>query len=204
MLGDRPPRSVDEALAIGRAPVRRCWWRSISQARGTPAVAVNARDVIVTDAVFGNASPLMEPTSVKARETLIPLLKQGVLPVVTGFNGATADGTADHAGPRRHRFLGVDSGGRARCRRAVDLDRRGRHHDAPIRAWCRTRRYLEEITYDGSGRAGLQRRQGAASAHAGAAGGTPDSGVEQEQLRAGEAGHEASCPRSTIHRGRAR
>ena len=30
-------------------------------------MAVNARDVVVTDAVFGNASPLMEPTRVKAQ-----------------------------------------------------------------------------------------------------------------------------------------
>jgi aspartate kinase len=59
---------------------------------GLPAVAVNARHVIVTDAVFGNATPIMEPTRRRAREVLRPLLEQGKLPVVTGFNGATADG----------------------------------------------------------------------------------------------------------------
>ena len=47
---------------------------------------------MVTDAVFGNASPLMEPTRVKARTKLLPHLEQGLLPVITGFNGATADG----------------------------------------------------------------------------------------------------------------
>jgi aspartate kinase len=91
MLGERPPRSVDEAVVTGE-------WLSATliaeylAATGTPAEAVNARDVVVTDAIFGNASPLMEPTTVKARARLLPLLRQGTLPVVTGFNGATADG----------------------------------------------------------------------------------------------------------------
>lgn len=91
MLSDRPPRSVDEAVAIGE----RLSALLISEhlkAEGTPAAAVNAWDVVVTDAVFGNASPLMEPTRVKAGARLLPLLEEGVLPVVTGFNGATADG----------------------------------------------------------------------------------------------------------------
>jgi aspartate kinase len=47
---------------------------------------------VVTDAVFGNASPLMDPTRQKAREKLGPLLDRSVIPVITGFNGATADG----------------------------------------------------------------------------------------------------------------
>jgi aspartate kinase len=34
----------------------------------------------------------MEPTREKARARLLPELERGVLPVVTGFNGATADG----------------------------------------------------------------------------------------------------------------
>jgi aspartate kinase len=59
---------------------------------GVPAAAVDAVDVIVTDAVFGNASPLMGPTREKARQRVLPLLKKGVLPVITGFNAATADG----------------------------------------------------------------------------------------------------------------
>jgi bifunctional aspartokinase / homoserine dehydrogenase 1 len=53
---------------------------------------VNGAEVIVTDAAFGNATPLMDPTRVKAATRLMPLLERGVLPVVTGFNGATADG----------------------------------------------------------------------------------------------------------------
>ena len=91
LLNERPPRSVDEAVAVGERLsallVAECLNRE-----GTPAAAVNAWDVVVTDAVFGNASPLMEPTRTRAREKLLPMLDEGLVPVVTGFNGATSDG----------------------------------------------------------------------------------------------------------------
>src|SRR5260370_30788 len=74
-------------------------------AEGTPAAAVNAWDVVVTDAVFGNASPLMEPTREKARAILLPLLEEGALPVITGFNGATADGRPTTLGRGGSDFL---------------------------------------------------------------------------------------------------
>jgi len=91
MLGHRPPRTVDEAVAVGE----RLSVLLVSEhlkSRGLAAHAVNAADVIVTDAVFNNASPLMEATAKKAAEVLEPLLGQGEIPIVTGFNGATADG----------------------------------------------------------------------------------------------------------------
>jgi aspartate kinase len=91
MLGERPPRSVDEAVAVGER-LSALLVSEHLKAEGTPAAAVNACEVVVTDAVFGNASPLMEPTREKARAKLLPLLRQGTLPVITGFNGATADG----------------------------------------------------------------------------------------------------------------
>ena len=91
MLNERPPRSVDEGLAAGER-LSALLVAECLNAEGTPAEAVNAWDVVVTDAMFGNASPLMEPTREKARARLLPLLEKRLLPVVTGFNGATADG----------------------------------------------------------------------------------------------------------------
>jgi len=91
MLGDRPPRSVDEAVAVGER-LAVLLLTACLNAGGTAAEAINAWDVVVTDAVFGNASPLMEPTREKARAALLPLLERGTLAVITGFNGATADG----------------------------------------------------------------------------------------------------------------
>ena len=91
MLGERPPRSVDEAIAMGErlsALIMAAYMNSI----GIRAQAVNGAEVIVTDAVFGNATPLLEETRKKASALIGPLLRNGVLPVVTGFNGATLDG----------------------------------------------------------------------------------------------------------------
>ena len=56
------------------------------------ASAVNAATVIATDAVFGNATPLMDETRKRATEVLGPLFAQNVIPVVTGFNASTLDG----------------------------------------------------------------------------------------------------------------
>jgi aspartate kinase len=91
LLGEAPPRSVDEAVAAGER-LSALLVAARLEVCGTPAVPVNAGEVIVTDAVFGNATPLLDATRVKARDRLLPLLEGGVLPVVTGFNGATADG----------------------------------------------------------------------------------------------------------------
>jgi len=91
LLGEAPPRAVDEAVAIGER-LSALLVASRLECDGTPAAAVNASELIVTDAVFGNATPLMDATREKARAKLLPMLEAGVLPVITGFNGATQDG----------------------------------------------------------------------------------------------------------------
>jgi len=91
MLNERPPRSVDEAVAVGER-LSALLVAEHLKAEGVAAEAVNAWEVVVTDAVFGNASPIMEATREKARTRLGPVIERGVMPVVTGFNGATADG----------------------------------------------------------------------------------------------------------------
>jgi bifunctional aspartokinase / homoserine dehydrogenase 1 len=91
MLGYRPVRAVDEAIAVGE----RLSALIVSEhlrSRGLRAEAVNAAQAIVTDAVFNNASPLMDATREKAQARLLPILRAGGIPIVTGFNGATVDG----------------------------------------------------------------------------------------------------------------
>jgi len=91
MLGERPPRSVDEAIAVGERLSAFLMARHM-EAQGIPAVAVNAAELIATDAVFGNATPLMEPTRKRANGVLGPILARGDVPIVTGFNASTLDG----------------------------------------------------------------------------------------------------------------
>ncbi len=97
MLGERPLRSVDEALSVGER-LSALLLAAHLEAEGQMAVAVNANEAIVTDAVFGEATPLMDETRDMCRENLLPLLESGAIPIVTGFNGATADGRATTLG----------------------------------------------------------------------------------------------------------
>ena len=80
---------------------------------GTKAEAVNAAELIVTDAVFGNASPLMEQTTEKARKRLAPLLARRRSAGGDRLQRRDRRWPADHARPRRLGFLGIDSGRRA-------------------------------------------------------------------------------------------
>ncbi len=91
LLRERPPRSVDEAVSTGEKLAVLLLSETLL-AQGVPAEAVDGAELIVTDAVFGAASPLMEQTKAKAGERIGRLLSDGVLPVVTGFNGATEQG----------------------------------------------------------------------------------------------------------------
>jgi aspartokinase/homoserine dehydrogenase 1 len=91
MLGEKPPRSVDEAAAAGEK-LSALLVSALLRSRGVPAVCIDASEVIVTDAAFGNASPIMEKTRLRAETVLLPHIRSRTIPVVTGFNGATADG----------------------------------------------------------------------------------------------------------------
>lgn len=92
MLGYRPARAVDEAIAVGER-LSALLVSEHLRSRGLDAEAVNAAQAIVTDAVYNNASPLTDATREKAQARLMPILRAGGIPIVTGFNGATADGT---------------------------------------------------------------------------------------------------------------
>jgi aspartate kinase len=91
MLGERPPRSIDDAVVTGER-LSALLLSELLSFRGVPADSVDGAEVIVTDDVFGSASPLMEETNVRASERLLPLIEAGRVPVITGFNGSTADG----------------------------------------------------------------------------------------------------------------
>ena len=91
MLGERPPRSVDEAVAVGER-LSTFLMATALRKLGLDGVAINSRDVVVTDSVFGNASPMLEQTREKAQSLLVPLLAAGKVVVLTGFNGATLNG----------------------------------------------------------------------------------------------------------------
>lgn len=97
ILGERPPRSIDEAVAVGERLSAMMIAACLNTA-GQVATAINSAEVVVTDDEYGNATPLLEQTREKAREKLLPLLESNVIPILTGFNGATVDGRATTLG----------------------------------------------------------------------------------------------------------
>ncbi len=91
VLGEATPRALDAVAALGeRMSVRLL--AAVLQEHGTAAAPVEASQLIVTNRNFQNAHPDFAATTEKTRAVLLPLLAQGVTPVVTGFIGATPEG----------------------------------------------------------------------------------------------------------------
>ncbi|MGB2644559.1 MAG: aspartate kinase [Candidatus Acidiferrum sp.] len=91
LLRELTPRTLDAISSLGErlsAPLVAGAVREL----GLPSEAVDATHAIVTDAFHGGAEPLMDRTREKCEANLRPLLNKGVVPVVTGFLGATTDG----------------------------------------------------------------------------------------------------------------
>jgi aspartokinase/homoserine dehydrogenase 1 len=91
MVGEATPRGLDRIASLGEVISAELLAATLRR-RGARAVAVDAAKLIVTDDRFGDANVLAEPTRARLRQRLLPLLRRGVLPVVTGFRGATRDG----------------------------------------------------------------------------------------------------------------
>ena len=74
---------------------------------GVPAVPVASSDFVLTCDNFRDAKPHLEHTERRGRAILMPLLGAGIVPVVTGFIGATADGRITTLGRNSSDFSGA-------------------------------------------------------------------------------------------------
>jgi aspartokinase/homoserine dehydrogenase 1 len=91
LLRELTPRTLDAISSLGErlsAPLVAAAVKEL----GVPSEAIEATELIVTDAFHGGAEPQMERTRTKSQARLKPLLEKGIVPVVTGFIGATAEG----------------------------------------------------------------------------------------------------------------
>ncbi len=91
ILGELTPRALDAISSFGERLVVPLVAQALRE-RGLGAEAVDARELIVTDDEFGNASPLMPETGRQASARLLPLVHSGVVPVVSGYIGASGGG----------------------------------------------------------------------------------------------------------------
>ncbi|MCD6520189.1 MAG: aspartate kinase [Anaerolineae bacterium] len=90
-LGELTPRGMDAVSGLGERLSARITAAAM-KSQGLKAQTVEATEIIVTDDNFGRASPLLEETTRKTKARLLPLVEGGIIPVVTGFIGATVDG----------------------------------------------------------------------------------------------------------------
>jgi aspartokinase/homoserine dehydrogenase 1 len=74
---------------------------------GVAAVPVSSSDFVLTCDTFRDAKPHLEQTRARGRGILLPLLDAGLVPVVTGFIGATPDGRITTLGRNSSDFSGA-------------------------------------------------------------------------------------------------
>lgn len=97
VLRECSPRSLDAVLSYGErasAPIV----AALLTKRGIPAEALSAEGLLITDDAFGHANPLMELTRERVADQLLPRMRYGTVPVVTGFVASTADGVTTTLG----------------------------------------------------------------------------------------------------------
>ena len=97
LVHELTPRLLDAISATGEMLSAPLLSAAIA-ARGRGSQAVDATELIVTTERFGGAEPLMEHTRKQTTVRLLPMLEQGVIPVVTGFMAATSDGVVTTLG----------------------------------------------------------------------------------------------------------
>jgi len=71
------------------------------------SVPVSSSDFVLTCDTFRDAQPHLEQTKLRGKGILLPLLKEGAVPVVTGFIGATPDGRITTLGRNSSDFSGA-------------------------------------------------------------------------------------------------
>jgi len=85
------PRGLDAITSLGeRMNVRQI--SALLTEQGIKNQFLDADQLIVTDDTFQNARPQRDATHKKIQEKLLPLLAKDVIPVITGFISATANG----------------------------------------------------------------------------------------------------------------
>jgi len=91
VLRESSPKAMDKVSSLGE---RMCVpiISALLRQRGVPSTTISASHLIVTDDQYQNAGVLFAETEYTVRQELLPLLGQGIIPVITGFMGATRDG----------------------------------------------------------------------------------------------------------------
>ena len=91
VLGEASPRAMDAVASLGERMSVRLLGAVINDA-GIKAQSIESTEFIVTNAHYQNAHPDFKTTTEKTRGLLHPLMDAGIIPITTGFIGATPEG----------------------------------------------------------------------------------------------------------------
>jgi len=91
VLGEASPRALDAVASLGERMSLRLLG-AIAEDTGVKVKVIESSEFVVTNSHFQNAHPDYEATTQKTRQCLNPLLDEGIVPITTGFIGATPEG----------------------------------------------------------------------------------------------------------------
>ena len=97
VLGELTVRGCDAVASFGER-LSSSILATVLRDRGARAQAISATELLVTDDNFGVAAPLMEQTRERLQQRVKPLVERGVIPVITGYIGATEQGVTTTLG----------------------------------------------------------------------------------------------------------
>jgi len=91
LLRELTPRARDSISSLGERLSALLVAAALTD-YGVVSETIEATELVVTDSCHGSAEPRMDLTRERCQARLRPLLQQGIVPVVTGFIGATEEG----------------------------------------------------------------------------------------------------------------
>jgi aspartate kinase len=96
-LREASPRALDTVAACGEMLSSRIVAAALDEA-GVASRWLDPRGIVITDAQFTSASPLLDDIAAAVGREVEPLLSSGVVPVIGGFVGGTAEGATTTLG----------------------------------------------------------------------------------------------------------
>jgi aspartokinase/homoserine dehydrogenase 1 len=97
VLGELTARGCDVVASFGEQLSVNIL-AAVLRERGVRAQAISGTQLIVTDDNFGAATPLMDQTRQRLQQWVKPLVGRAVIPVITGYIGATEGGVTTTLG----------------------------------------------------------------------------------------------------------
>jgi bifunctional aspartokinase / homoserine dehydrogenase 1 len=97
ILGEASPRALDATASLGERMSVRLLAAALASNQ-VSAQFVESSKIILTDENYQGAHPIQDETFARCQQVLLPLIEQGIVPVVTGFLGGTRSGVTTTLG----------------------------------------------------------------------------------------------------------